>query len=159
MINPPIKAIHCRTKRAVRVYGTTPDGMVLIAYNDTGKADVALWCDLEIPPEPEIVAVAAPSLHADMTLQWNGIPQLPRPSVTWGEWVPSEEDHTERYGMADDGTRHKQTLYPTRDGHWGWNWWRDGAICREQDGFSEAWWARRDCEDHTATHTAPKATP
>jgi hypothetical protein len=139
MINPPIKAIHCRTKRAVRVYGTTPDGMVLIAYNDTGKADVALWSDLVIPVEAMIVAPIAPPVSA--------------PAVTWGEWVPSEEDHTERYGMADDGTRHKQTLYPTRDGHWGWNWWQDGAICREQDGFSEAWWARRDCEAYTAIHT------
>lgn len=143
MINPPIKATH--RGRPVRVYGTTPDGMVLIAYDDNHKADVALWCDLEIPPEAEIAAVA--------------VQPAPVPPALWAEWVEVNEHVIQRPGIAEDGAKHRQTVLLSGDGSWAWRWYLGNAIFRELGGYPNLQRAQQGCDAYTAEQTAPKTIP
>jgi hypothetical protein len=103
--------------------------MVLIAYNDTNKADVALWCDLEIPPEAEIVAD-----------DWR-LATITEPTAKpahWSEWGSRRGEITGRhihYRSRHGGTETQKVSATDRAcTNYQWSWWRDGGGTRVTGG-------------------------
>ena len=140
MLNPPIPATFHGAP--VRVYGTTPDGRVLIAHDD-GKTETTIWESLRVEP-----------VVPGTILTFAGAAQPP--PEPWGEWVKFIDQmwgatwiRRRCFGMEKQYVRHE------RDG-WIWRW---GAL-RDGDGFASMDDARTACEAYTArVEGAPAPMP
>lgn len=158
MLNHPIPATFHGAP--VRVYGTTPDGRVLIAHAD-GKTETTIWESLRVEPEDE--SDPAQDSEADgwtptqttrgyvlpENMGWTlapRAPQKPAPPEPWGEWVKfNDPNRGETWTRRRNFGTESQYVRYERDG-WIWRW---GAL-REGGGFASMDAARLACEAYTA---------
>lgn len=139
MLNPPIPATIKGTCVPVRVYGTTPDGRVLIAHAD-GKTETTIWESLRVEPvAPGTILTSSDALKP--------------PSGPWGPWGPWIEFADPFWGTALKryrifGTGHQMV----RRGWDGcvWMWFYGSTNVPSERGFVDLDAARLACEAYTA---------